>query len=104
MDDLTPMFLFLFIVQTGLSDPDPVHSPHFGVWWEEVPQPRDSKVEPSFSLYSSPHYPMHGAGDEVHPRTAVHRQDPHAHPPRLGEELTTLEISAERKTRYLEES
>lgn len=93
----------MFIVQTGLSDPGLVHSPHFGVWWKEIPQPWDPKVEPSFSLYLSPHHPVHSAGDETHPHNAMRRQDPHAHPSGLGEGLTILKISTEWKIRHLEQ-
>lgn len=101
---LTPMLLFcLLIVQTGVSDPGLVHSPHFGVWWKEIPQPFDTKVEPSFSLCLSPHRPLHSVGDEVHPHNAVHRQDPHTYPAGLGKELTALQISTEWKIRYLKQ-
>lgn len=91
----------LFIVQTGLSDPGLVHSPHFGVWWKEIPQPFDSKMEPSFGLYSGAHHPLHSVGDEVYPHHAVHRQDPHAHPPGLGKELKIHTINTERKIGHL---
>lgn len=97
---LTSMFLFL-LVQTGLSDPGLVHSPHFGVWRKEIPQPCGSEVEPSFSLYFSAHHPLLSVGDEVHPHHAVPRPDPHAHPPGLGKEHQVLKIGTEWKVRYL---
>lgn len=94
-------FVCLFIVQTGLSDPGPVHSPHFGVWWKEIPQPFDSKVEPSFGLYFGTHHALHSVGDEGYTYYTVHRQDPHTHPPGMGKELKEPTICTERKIRHL---
>lgn len=94
-------FVCLFIVQTGLSDPGLVHSPHFGVWRKEIPQPVDSKVEPPFGLYFGTRHPLRSAGAEVHPHHAMHRQDPHSHPPGLGKKLKVHTISTERKIGYL---
>lgn len=94
-------FVCLFIVQTGLSDPGLVHSPHFGVWRKEIPQPFDSKVEPPFGLYFGTRHPLRSAGAEVHPHHAMHRQDPHSHPPGLGKKLKVHTISTERKIGYL---
>lgn len=86
-------FGFLFTVQTGLFDPDFVHSPHAGVRWEEVPHPFGPEVVSPVSLHLSAHRPLHGAGGQVYPHHAMHRQDPHPDPPGLGEELEILKTT-----------
>lgn len=85
------IFLFLaFIVQTGLFDPDLVHSSHPDIWWKQIPQPFQSQVVSSFSLHTSTHHSLHRAGDQVYPHPAMYRQDPHTDPPGLGKELQIL--------------
>lgn len=94
----------MFIVQTGLFDPDLVHSPHLGVRWEEIPQPFKPCVVSPFSLRDCADHPLHSAGDQVHPHPAMYRQDPYADPPGLGKEPEILRIGIEWKNRYLKQS
>lgn len=85
------IFLFLaFIVQTGLFDPDLVHSSHPDIWRRPIPPSFQSQVVSSFSLHTSTHHSLHRAGDQVYPRPAMCRQDPHTDPPGLGKELKSL--------------
>lgn len=75
-----------------------MHSPHPGVWREEIPQSLEPQVAPAFSLRVSAHHPLHCAGDQVDPHPALYRQNPYTDPPGLGKEL---KISIEWKNRYL---
>lgn len=94
----------MFIVQTGLFDPDLVYSPYPGVWWEEIPQPFKSQMVSSCSLRVRAHHSLYRAGDQVCPNHAMCRQHPYTDPPGLGKELKTLEISIEWKIKYLKQS
>ena len=94
----------MLIVQTGLFDPDLVHSPHLGVRRKEIPQSFKPRLVPSFSLRDSTDHPLHGAGDQVHSHPAMYRQDPYTDPRGLGKEPEILRISIEWKNRYLKQS